>query len=188
VDKAALTAPEVVRAPPGAKPVCYRLNIAALELTIMTRDPQSTSPLFTQVDITAGTHVSRPREGQAADEQVGLLRNLLAAQDRQNELMEELINQLGAAQRQRGVELNQWKQANPELARHCRTAAEALSRVQIEFLHGITREINDNVDSLMDGEFMLNEFVDRFGPRMAHLNGLLQVLAQLSSTPAPAGS
>jgi hypothetical protein len=35
---------------------------------------------------------------------------------------------------------------------------------------------------------MLNEFVDRFGPRMAHLNGLLQVLAQLSSTPTPAAS
>jgi len=32
----------------------------------------------------------------------------------------------------------------------------------------------------MDGEFMLNEFVDRFGPRLAHLNGVLQVLSQLS--------
>jgi hypothetical protein len=31
---------------------------------------------------------------------------------------------------------------------------------------------------------MLNEFVDRFGPRLAHLNGVLQVLAQLSA-PAP---
>ena len=35
------------------------------------------------------------------------------------------------------------------------------------------------------GEFMLNEFVDRFGPRMAHLNGLLQVLSQLSSVASP---
>jgi hypothetical protein len=40
----------------------------------------------------------------------------------------------------------------------------------------------------MDGEFMLNEFVDRFGPRLAHLNGVLQVLAQLSSAPNPAGA
>lgn len=152
----------------------------------MTHDPHSASPLFTQVDITAGTGI-RPRDAHpaAADEQVSLLRNLLAAQDRQNELMEELINQLGAAQRQRGVELAQWKQANPDLAHYCRQAAESLSRVQVEFLHTMTREITDNADSLMDGEFMLNEFVDRFGPRMAHLNGLLQVLAQLSSTPSP---
>jgi hypothetical protein len=37
----------------------------------------------------------------------------------------------------------------------------------------------------MDGEFVLSEFVDRFGPRLAHLNGMLQVLAQLSSIPNP---
>jgi hypothetical protein len=151
----------------------------------MTHNPQSPSPLFTQVDITSAAPVSPPRGPQAADEQVGLLRNILSAQDRQNELLEELVTQLVSAQRQRVAELGQWKQANPDLARACRTAAESLSRVQVEFLHSITREINENFDSLMDGEFMLNEFVDRFGPRMAHLNGLLQVLAQLSSTPAP---
>jgi hypothetical protein len=40
----------------------------------------------------------------------------------------------------------------------------------------------DNEESLVDGEFMLNEFVDRYGPRLAHLNGVLQVLSQLSAT------
>jgi len=155
----------------------------------MSHDPHSTSPLFTQVDITAGAQL-RPRDNPVAvaDEQVGLLRNILAAQDRQNELMEELVNQLGASQRQRVTELSQWKQANPELARSCRIAAEALSRVQTEFLNSMTEEINENSDSFMEGEFMLNEFVDRFGPRLAHLNGVLQVLAQLSSTPNPTNS
>ncbi len=86
------------------------------------------------------------------------------------------------------MELNQWKQANPELAKGCRAAAEALSQVQIEFLATMTREIDENSDALMDGEFMLNEFVDRFGPRLAHLNGVLQILAQLSSTPNPANT
>ena len=155
----------------------------------MTHDPQPTSSLFTQVDITAGAQLGRPRDDRTfAEEQTSLLRSVLAAQDRQNELLEELVNQLGAAQRQRAIELSQWKQANPELARSCRHAAEALSRVQVEFLNSMTEEINDNVDSLMDGEFVLNEFVDRFGPRLAHLNGVLQVLAQLSSTPSPANS
>ncbi len=51
-----------------------------------------------------------------------------------------------------------------------------------------TREIGDSYDNLLEGEFMLNEFVDRFGPRMAHLNGLLQVLSQLSATPNPTGT
>jgi hypothetical protein len=153
----------------------------------MNREPQPA--LFTQVDITAGTMMSRPRDsGDAAEEQINLLRSILAAQARQNELLEEMTNQLSAAQRQRNAELGQWKQANPELARACRAAAESLSQVQIEFLNSMTQEINDNVDVLMDGEFMLNEFVDRFGPRLAHLNGVLQILAQLSSVPNPANT
>jgi hypothetical protein len=144
----------------------------------MSQDPTPT--LFTQVDISAGAQLSRPCDsGEAV--QTGLLRNILAAQDRQNELLEELVNQLGAAQRQRNQELGQWKQANPELARSCRVAAEALSKVQVEFLDGMTNEIKENSDVLLDGEFMLNEFVDRYGPRLAHLNGVLQMLAQLGS-------
>jgi hypothetical protein len=118
----------------------------------------------------------------------GVLREILAGQDRQNELMEELVNQLTAVQRQRANELGQWKAANPMLARSCRLAAEALSKVQTEYLNSLTDEITDNYETLRDGEFMLNEFVDRFGPRLAHLNGLLQVLSQLSSTPSPANT
>jgi hypothetical protein len=64
-------------------------------------------------------------------------------------------------------------------------AAEALSQVQVEFLGNMTRDIRENADVLMDGEFMLNEFVDRYGPRLAHLNGVLQILAQLGSGPVP---
>jgi hypothetical protein len=40
---------------------------------------------------------------------------------------------------------------------------------------------------MLDGDFALNEFVDRYGPRLAHLNGVLQVLSQLSSV-APANN
>ena len=41
-------------------------------------------------------------------------------------------------------------------------------------------------ENLLEGEFMMNEFVDRFGPRLAHLNGVLQVLAQLGTSDATA--
>ena len=153
----------------------------------MSQDSRPTPALFTQVDITAGPQLNKLRDSDLSDgEQTGLLRNILAAQDRQNELLEELVNQMSAAQRQRNQELGQWKQANPELARSCRLAAEALSQVQVEFLGNMTRDIRENADVLMDGEFMLNEFVDRYGPRLAHLNGVLQILAQLGSGPAPA--
>ncbi len=115
---------------------------------------------------------------------VNLLRQLIAVQTKQNKLLEDFVEQQNAAQRQRAVELGQWKEANPDLAKCCRTAAETLSRVQTQFLQNLTEEVLENEDCLLDGEFMLNEFVDRFGPRLAHLNGVLQVLSQLSTVPS----
>jgi hypothetical protein len=148
----------------------------------MTHEPRQAA-LFTQVDITAA---SDPAPSAGSDDVALLLRQMLAAQDRQNELLEELVSQFSAAQRQRAVELRQWKQANPRLAKACRTAADALSRVQTEFLERLTDEVNEDPEALLEGEFILTEFVDKFGPRLAHLNGVLQVLTQLSSTPNPA--
>jgi hypothetical protein len=150
----------------------------------MAEDRRSRPSLYSQIDV---SHVPVPAASAAGGvgEMVALLRELVAAQDRQNELIEELISQMTAAQRQRANELGQWKSANPKLAKACRNAAEALSKVQTEYLVSLTEEVTDNFETLRDGEFMLNEFVDRYGPRLAHLNGLLQVLSQLSSTPTP---
>lgn len=154
----------------------------------MSHEPQRTRPpMFSQIDVSPTAH-SAGIVGRQEAEQTRLLREILAAQDRQNELLEELVGHLGSAQRQRSTELGQWKQANPHLARNCRRAAEALGKVQTEFLESLTTEVSDNYESLMGGDFMLNEFVDRFGPRMAHLNGLLQVLSQLSAVPNPTGA
>ena len=151
----------------------------------MTNDPSSKPPLFSQIDVAnSGFPSQPPASGISGSEAASVLRDILAAQDRQNELLEELVGQLSAQQRQRAAEIGQWKQANPDLARNCRIAAEALSKVQTEYLVGLTEEINENFETLRDGEFMLNEFIDRFGPRLAHLNGLLQVLSQLSTNPA----
>jgi hypothetical protein len=91
------------------------------------------------------------------------------------------VQLMTAAQRQRAAELGQWRQANPGLARECRNAAQTLGEVQTQFLRSLTEEVNENAESLIEGEFMLTEFIDRFGPRMAHLNGVVQMLAQLSN-------
>jgi hypothetical protein len=140
-------------------------------------------PIFSQVDVSAGRITESTGSGI---EQTELLREVLTAQDRTNELLEELVTVMATSQKQRAQELHQWRHANPDLAEACRDAAEALSRVQVDYLERITEEINDTAEDMAVGEFVLNEFIDRFGPRLAHLNGVIQVLAQLSSTPAAA--
>jgi len=146
----------------------------------MAHDSQDLSPVF-RIDVAQSA--SEPAVGQSnsvQSEMTALLHQLVAGQDRQNELLEELVDNMGASQRQRANELKQWKDANPLLARRCRAAAEALSQVQTEFLQGLTVDVNDGYEDMMDSEFVLNEFVDRYGPRLAHLNGVLQLLSQLS--------
>jgi hypothetical protein len=152
-------------------------------MTIARRPAPS---LFSQVDVSSANH-SNPVSTSRAD-QTELLREILTAQDRTNDLLEDLGASLAATQKQRASELNQWRNAHPALASACREAAEALTRVQIEYLERMTDEINDTSDDMVEGEFILNEFVDRYGPRLAHLNGVIQVLAQLSSVPNPTNS
>jgi hypothetical protein len=152
----------------------------------MSREPHPFSPVF-HIDVSTDTRDVDLRDQKDAEVRV-LLRRLVDGQDRQNKLLEDLVQHLSANQRQRATELGQWKEANPHLAQGCRAAAEALGRVQTQFLENLTEEVNENADVLMDGEFMLNEFVDRFGPRLAHLNGVLQVLSQLSSVSNPSST
>jgi len=164
-------------------------NVLFQGIHIMSQEPAHTrQPLYTQIDVSPNAYSPAPQARGELAEQTRLLRDLLTAQDRQNELIEELVTQLSAPGKQRATELGQWKQANPHLARSCRMATECLGKVQTEFLETLTQEISVNYESLLDGEFMLNEFVDRFGPRMAHLNSLLQVLSQLSAMPNPANT
>jgi hypothetical protein len=151
----------------------------------MTLTRRPAPQLFSQVDVSTATHSQPavPREDQSE-----LLREILAAQDRTNELLEDLGTSLAANHKQRANELNQWRNAHPRLASACREAAESLTRVQIEYLERLTDEINETSEDMVEGEFLLNEFVDRYGPRLAHLNGVIQVLAQLSAGANPANA
>ena len=147
----------------------------------MPNDSHDISPVF-RIDV--AQNASEPKIADASSTQsevVALLHQLVIGQDRQNELLEEMNENMQHNQRNRSGELQQWKDANPILARRCRAAAEALSQVQTEFLQSLTCDVNDNFEGMLDSEFVLNEFVDRYGPRMAHLNGVLQMLSQLSA-------
>jgi len=148
----------------------------------MPNDSRDIPPVF-RIDVAQSA--SEPTVTNTTDssqsEIVALLHQLVIGQDRQNELLEEMTETMQHNQRNRAGELQQWKDSNPLLARRCRAAAEALSQVQTEFLQSLTCDVNDSFEDMIDSEFVMNEFVDRYGPRMAHLNGVLQMLSQLSA-------
>lgn len=145
----------------------------------MGNEPTHFSPIFS-IDVSAerGSAVQASNTSEAT---VALLHQIVIGQQKQNQLLEQLVQATVNSQKQRANELQQWKEANPQLARSCRRAAEVLSKVQADFLQTLTDEIDDGEHALSESDYMLNEFVDRVGPRLAHLNGVLQVLAQLGS-------
>jgi hypothetical protein len=100
---------------------------------------RSATSIFTDLDLGASSVPGHfATSSSAQHDQTLLLREILSSLDRNNELMEEMMSSLGSNQKQRTNELNQWKQANPELAQSCHDAAEALSLVLVAFLNKMT--------------------------------------------------
>jgi hypothetical protein len=152
----------------------------------MSHDPRLFSPVFT-IDVSTNPQAATGSKIDANELIVGLLKQLVDGQQREIKLLEEVAHWVGLNHKQRQNELSNWKKANPDLARSCRIAAEALTKVQNEFIHKLTEDAADNHEDMLDSEYALSEFVDRFGPRMAHLGGVLHMVSQLSAqkdTPA----
>jgi hypothetical protein len=152
----------------------------------VTPHAPSAPTFFSQLDVppAAAPHAA----DYSAAGMVALLREIRDGQERQNELLQELVQMLGTSQRQRASELHQWKKAHPHLAAECRRAADALGRVQAEYLRRVTAEARQSAEEMAEGEFVMNEFIDRFGPRLAHLHSLLQVLSHLGGSSATQAS
>jgi hypothetical protein len=137
----------------------------------------------TQIDISAvGGHAAQPAALTGdPDETARLLRDMVALQRKSCDLLTELLAQVSQQQRQRTAELKAWREANPELAVSCRQAAESLAKVHTEFLANVAREACENAEDYADSEYALGEFIDRYGPRLAHFNGVLQLFGQLAA-------
>lgn len=147
----------------------------------MAQDPRLFSPVFS-IDVAADPRTTAASSKIDANELiVNLLKQLVDGQQKEIKLLEEIAHWVGLNHKQRQQEIHNWKETNPDLARSCRIASEALVKVQNDFIHKLTEEAADGYETMMDSEFMLAEFIDRFGPRMAHLGGVLHMVSQLSA-------
>ncbi|MCY2985609.1 MAG: hypothetical protein NTY15_18440 [Planctomycetota bacterium] len=153
----------------------------------MAHDPAQYSPVFS-IDVSAeATSNATPRPAEVGAALIALTRQLIESQQKQNQLLDQILQvnkqvlqASNQANSQRQNELTQWRNAHPKLVRSCKDALETLSTVQTGFLQNLADEVADSKDGLTDSEYVFAEFLDRYGPRMAHLNGVLQVLNHLS--------
>ena len=144
--------------------------------------------LFNQIDVTnivapTSTVDERYRTEQRHAELMGVLNDIAAQQKRQNELLTQLINLQTAPQRQRVNELQAWRNSHQELAKGCRRLLERMSAMQNEYFTKMVEDSTENSEDWDYSEFLFNDFVDRFGPRLIHINTLVQALSQLAAPP-----
>lgn len=141
----------------------------------------SAATAVTSIDISPAIVLEGRATPVANDQQqvVVLLQRVIELQERQLELTQASAQAAEQAQRRREAEIQQWQKKNQHLVANCREALEVLEGVQRTFLEQICEYVVENGEALQDGDFLLSEFVDRFGPRMAHLSGVMNVLGQL---------
>lgn len=108
------------------------------------------------------------------------LRQLLEVQRQQLDLSREIV-QVNREQRARqGAELERWQAGHEHVIDLCRDTLGRLEQVHASLMSDMANYVEENHENLMDGDFSLSDFVDKFGPRLAHLNTMLAVLRPLA--------
>lgn len=92
--------------------------------------------------------------------------------------------QVARDQRARQVsEIERWQNSHEAVIENCRGALGQLEQVHAALMGEMSNYVDENHENLIEGDFALSDFVDRFGPRLAHLNTMLAVLRPLAAAP-----
>jgi hypothetical protein len=76
--------------------------------------------------------------------------------------------------------LNRWQGDFPDLADGCKKALPHLERTYGQLLRELTEKLNDADEHGLDNDFTLQEFLDRYGMRLAQLGTILNLVAPLA--------
>jgi hypothetical protein len=110
------------------------------------------------------------------------LRQMIEVQRQQLDLSREMV-QVSREQRARqGAELERWQNGHEHVIEACRDTLGRLEQVHAALMGDMANYVEDNHENLLEGDFSLSDFVDKFGPRLAHLNTMLAVLRPLAAT------
>ncbi len=141
-----------------------------------TGQPSST-PANSNNDPVALLHALVALQSQTLDIQ----RHILQGQQQQLELAKEAAH-VAREQRSRQIaELERWQAGHDRVLDQCRESLGQLEQVHSALMGELVNHVADNHENLVEGDFALTDFVDKFGPRLAHLNTMLAVLRPLAA-------
>jgi len=140
-----------------------------------------------QIDVTSSLPSAPPEPAPASlpADTIEVLRQILEVQK------EQLAYQKAAAQahdmgsRWRAF-LQRWKEDFPGLSEACKKALPSLERSYGQLIVELTDNINTDEGDGLDNDFALQEFLDRYGMRLAQLGTILNLVGPLADA-APGG-
>lgn len=139
------------------------------------------APLY----VTPASPVTLPDLPPGVAETNGLLRTLLDTQREQLALMRSQLAAQDQGNKWRAF-LARWADEFPDAGAGCKQALPALERTFLALLRELTDKVKDLGDDLGD-EFVLNEFLDRYGTRVGQLATIINQVGPLAeAAPAPA--
>jgi len=118
-------------------------------------------------------------------EVVDLLRQMISLQQEQVGLLKAQVAGQDSGAKWRTF-LARWESEFPNIGNACKQALPALERAYLGMIRELTERVNTADVGDLDDEFVLGEFLDRFGIRLGQLGNILSQLAPLAdAAPAP---
>ena len=134
-----------------------------------------------QIDVSSAlpvTPAEPPAAPAAVPETVELLRQILEVQREQLAYQRSAAAAHDMAARWRAY-LVRWQEEFPGLSDGCRKAMPHLERCYGQLIRDLTERLNDE-DTALDNDFALQEFLDRYGMRLAQLGTILNLVSPLA--------
>jgi hypothetical protein len=115
-------------------------------------------------------------EPSASSLQVELLRQIL---DVQKEQLKQLRSSHDMGGRWKAF-LTRWQEEFPDLSVACRKALPAIERAYGKLMADLTDTVCQEEGDALDTDFALQEFLDRYGMRLAQLGTILNLVGPLA--------
>ena len=136
-----------------------------------------------QVTSFVSAPVEAPRELPPGTESVELLRQILEIQREQLGLARAAAAAHDAGARWRAF-LARWRQDFPDLSEACKEALPILERTYGAMMAELAEQLRQEGNGALESDFALQEFLDKYGMRLAQLGTILNLVAPLAEASA----
>ncbi len=130
-----------------------------------------------QFDVASSSTPSAPPVPATPETVPDLLRQILEVQREQ--LNHARATALDNLARWRQL-LARWQDEHPEFAGYCKKAYPLLEKSYVQMLANMVEELSEQGDDALDGDFAVQEFLDRYGMKLGQLSHLISIIGPLS--------